>query len=32
MDWNRNLFVLYNKELNFIPIKSDGDVNHASVL
>ena len=27
-----NLFVLYNKELNFIRIKADGDVNHASVL
>ena len=27
-----NLFVLYNKELNFIRIKADGDVNRASVL
>ena len=27
-----NLFVLYNKELNFIHIKADGDVNRASVL
>ena len=27
-----NLFVLYNKELNFIGIKADGDVNRASVL
>ena len=26
------LFVLYNKELNFIRIKADGDVNRASVL
>ena len=27
-----NLFVLYNKELNFIRIKPDGDVNRASVV
>ena len=27
-----NLFVLYDKELNFIRIKADGDVNRASVL
>ena len=27
-----NLFVLYNKELNFFRIKADDDVNHASVL
>ena len=27
-----NLFVLYNKELNLIRIKADGDINHASVL
>ena len=27
-----NLFVLYYKELNFIRIKGDGDVNRASVL
>ena len=27
-----NLVVFYNKELNFIRIKADGDVNRASVL
>ena len=27
-----NLFVLYNKELNFMGIKADGDVNRASAL
>ena len=27
-----NLFALYNKELSFIRIKADGDVNRASVL
>ena len=26
------VFVLYNKELNFIRLKADGDVNRASVL
>ena len=29
---NMESFVLYNKELNFIRIKADGDVNRASVL
>ena len=27
-----NLFVLHNKELNFIRIKDDGDVNRASLI